>query len=188
MSSTKTHHGVKTRDPNSARRAVTAKGVSRTRRASGAGMIRKRSKAQILGVPLWEVARGPNPAKGERVGHARALFAVGDIADGVIAIGGVSRGVISVGGISIGMCSLGGVSVGLAAALGGVAIAPLALGGIAIGALSLGGAGCDIHGRLHAHAPPLLGGLAACFPNLAGRSQAQSLPHHNRGRRSGGPG
>src|SRR5262245_16696738 len=93
------------------------KRITRSRRASGSrpasrpgATVRKRSKTEIFGLPLWEVARGPNPSRGERVGHARAVVAVGDIADGVIAVGGISRGVISIGGISLGVCSLGGIS------------------------------------------------------------------------------
>jgi hypothetical protein len=142
---------------------------SPSRRAVRGKMVRKRSQTQFLGYPLWEVARGPDPAKDERMGHARAIFAVGDVADGLVAIGGISRGVISIGGISLGVFSLGGVSVGLAAALGGVAVGPLALGGIAAGAYALGGAGFDIHGRLHAHSQGILGRLAAYFPGLLRR-------------------
>jgi hypothetical protein len=144
----KTHNGVHQH----------AAKAARVRHAAGR-MIRKRSKTQFFGLPLWEVARGPNPAKGERLGHARAIVAVGDVADGVIAVGGISRGVISIGGLSFGVCSVGGVSVGLAAALGGVAAAPLAMGGVAVGLWALGGAGCDLHGRLHS------------------QSLSQSLPH-----------
>lgn len=140
---------------------------SHNRRAVRRRMIRKRSQKKLFGLPLWEVARGPDPAAHERVGHARAIIAVGDIADGVLAIGRISRGIVSVGGISIGVCSLGGVSVGLAAALGGVAVAPLALGGIAIGAWALGGAGYDLHGRLHHQAHSVSANMASYVVNLA---------------------
>jgi len=111
--------------------------------------VRWRSKAQLWGFPLCEVALGPDHANGERKGHARAVVAVGNIADGVIAVGGISRGIISIGGISLGLGSVGGISLGLVAALGGVAVAPLACGGVAFGLLAAGGAGCNIHGRLH---------------------------------------
>lgn len=110
--------------------------------------VRWRSKAGLFGWPLCEVALGPNVSRGERRGHARAVVALGNIADGVIAVGGISRGVVAIGGISCGLCSLGGVSLGLLAAVGGVAIAPLALGGVAAGLLASGGAGWDRHGRL----------------------------------------
>jgi hypothetical protein len=148
--------------------------------------VRKRSKREFFGFPLWEVARGPDPERGERVGHARGIIAIGDVADGVIAIGGISRGVISIGGISFGICSLGGVSVGLAAALGGVAIAPLALGGIAVGVLALGGAGFDIHGRLHHQPQSVLSSFLASFPSLTSRIPATSLGGRisGRGRRT----
>ncbi len=111
--------------------------------------VRWQSKARFFGFPLCEVALGPNAAHGQRIGHARAVIAIGNIADGVIAVGGISRGIVAIGGVSLGVASVGGVSMGLAAALGGVAIAPLALGGVAIGVLARGGAGWDMHGRLH---------------------------------------
>ena len=81
--------------------------------------IRKRSAISIGGLPLYDIAMGPNPAKGERRGHARGIIAIGDIATGVIALGGFSFGLISLGG-----CSIGG----------------LALGGFAVGGIALGGA------------------------------------------------
>lgn len=103
--------------------------------------IRKRSATRLFGLPLWEIASGPEIENGKRKpGHARAIFAVGDIADGVFALGGIARGVVSVGGIAFGALSLGGVSISLLAAMGGVAIAPLAFGGAAIGAVAVGGA------------------------------------------------
>src|SRR5262249_25986175 len=55
--------------------------------------IRKRSRTQFWGLPLWEIASGPDQRRGETRGHARAVFAVGDIADGLVAIGGIARGV-----------------------------------------------------------------------------------------------
>jgi hypothetical protein len=88
---------------------------------------RERSEMTIFGMPLWEVAVGPDLARGERRGHANAIFAMGDVATGVFALGGMARGVFCVGGVSVGLFSLGGVSFGLAAAVGGVAI-----GGIAV--------------------------------------------------------
>ncbi len=113
--------------------------------------VRKRSKVTVCGLPLWEIARGPNPELGERRGHARAVFAVGDVADGVIAVGGISRGIISIGGLAVGVLALGGVSVGILAALGGVAVGTIAMGGLAIGAVARRGA----HSRRFARAEGL---------------------------------
>ena len=103
------------------------------------GSIRKRSAAKLFGLPLWEISKGPDPEHGERRGHARAIFAVGDVADGVIALGGISRGVIAIGGISMGIFTLGGIAIGLATAVGGVAAAPFAMGGVAFGIATVGG-------------------------------------------------
>jgi hypothetical protein len=131
--------------PRSAREHVRVGSRGAVKRSRG---VRWRSKVKLFGWPLCEIALGPNVAKGERRGHARAVLALGNIADGVIAVGGISRGIVSIGGISCGLCSLGGVSLGLLAAMGGVAIAPLALGGVAAGVLASGGAGWNRHGRL----------------------------------------
>jgi hypothetical protein len=102
--------------------------------------VRKRSESVYFGMPLWEVATGPDPDRGEIRGHARAIFAVGDIATGVFALGGIARGVVCLGGITLGCFTLGGVSMSLIFALGGVAIAPVAVGGAAIGGIAMGGA------------------------------------------------
>lgn len=126
------------------------------RRASAEGrIVRKRSKMTIGGLPLWEIARGPDLKRGERRGHARAILAVGDIADGVVAIGGMSRGIISVGGLAAGVVALGGISIGLLAALGGLAAAPYAMGGVALGAYARGGAYASLRtrGKLVRRAP-----------------------------------
>jgi len=128
-----------------ARRAVSP--ASRT--------VRKRSKMELAGLPLWEVARGPDHDRGERHGHARAWFAVGDVADGVVAIGGIARGIVSVGGLAAGVVALGGISAGLVAALGGVALAPYAMGGLAAGAVARGGVFASVAtgGRLRRAVP-----------------------------------
>lgn len=101
--------------------------------------VRYRSSAHLLGIPLLEVALGPAPWLGERVGSARAVLAIGDFATGVIAIGGVARGGFTVGGISVGLFSIGGVSLGLLAGAGGVATGLVAAGGVAIGGVVAGG-------------------------------------------------
>lgn len=109
--------------------------------------VRKRSKTRVFGLPLWEIASGPDLKHGESRGHARAVFAVGDVADGVFALGGVARGVFTIGGISLGVLSLGGVAISLLGAVGGVAIAPLAYGGAAVGGVAIGGAAVGIYAK-----------------------------------------
>ena len=113
--------------------------VSVLRRGQRQQTIRRRSEGTFLGLPVWEIAVGPDPENDEVRGHARAIIAIGDIATGWLAIGGIARGIIALGGVAIGGLSLGGLSVGLLAALGGCAIGTIALGGAAIGLLAFGG-------------------------------------------------
>ncbi len=101
--------------------------------------VRLRSKAVVFGLPVWEIAYGPDGKLGQRRGHAKAWVAIGDIATGGLAIGGVARGAIAIGGVACGGLVLGGVAFG-AVGLGGVAIAVLALGDASIGVVALGGA------------------------------------------------
>ena len=102
--------------------------------------VRRRSKMEILGLPLWEVAIGPDPARGQRRGHAKAIFAFGDIATGVFACGGIARGLFAFGGVAIGGVTFGGLSLGLLVAVGGAAVGGIAAGGAAVGYIALGGA------------------------------------------------
>lgn len=114
---------------------------------AGVAPVRRRSSRTVFGWPLWEIARGPDPSRGETRGHARAIFATGDVADGVVAVGGISRGIISIGGVAFGLIALGGVSMSLLAAVGGVAIAPFAYGGAAVGGVSVGGAAVGVYAK-----------------------------------------
>lgn len=124
--------------------------VTELRAARGAGQTvrthrlrsgtRRRSETEILGIPLWEIACGPDPERGERRGHAKAIFAMGDIATGVVAVGGIARGFLCIGGVAVGFLTLGGVSLGLLAAMGGLAIGGLAMGGASLGGIAIGGA------------------------------------------------
>lgn len=102
------------------------------------GIIRKRSQQTILGLPLVDIAIGPDPEKNEVRGHARGIIAIGDIATGWLAFGGVAYGGLASGGIAVGIVSFGGLSIGLAA-LGGLAIGGIAVGGGAIGFAAIGG-------------------------------------------------
>jgi hypothetical protein len=106
--------------------------------------VRRRSDYEYLGLPLWAVAIGPDPAQGELRGHARGILAVGDIATGVIALGGLARGGIAVGGLAVGVVAIGGLALG-ALGLGGLAIGLLAIGGAAIGWAAVGGAAAGVY-------------------------------------------
>ena len=100
--------------------------------------IRKRSERTLCGLPLVDIALGPDPEKNEMRGRAHGIVAIGDIAKGWIAIGGVAQGGLAFGGVAIGILSIGGCSVGLFS-LGGLAVGGVALGGAAIGCVAIGG-------------------------------------------------
>jgi hypothetical protein len=101
--------------------------------------IRKRSNRFYWGLPLYDIAMGPDPEKGEMRGHAKGIIAIGDIATGVLALGGVARGIFAFGGVAVGvLLGFGGLSVGLLA-FGGLAMGGIALGGGAIGGIAIGG-------------------------------------------------
>jgi hypothetical protein len=117
-----------------------ARAIRRTAGGSSQPAIRKQSKTRIAGIPLFEIAFGPQRSRGEAHGHAKALIAIGDQATGVLAIGGLAQGVVAVGGLSEGLIAIGGCTLGLLAAFGGVAIGGFAMGGVAIGAVTRGGA------------------------------------------------
>ena len=103
--------------------------------------IRRESALKLAGLPLWSVAIGPDPAKGEKHGHARGILALGDMATGVFAAGGLARGVFAFGGLAIGLASFGGLGIGLFLALGGAGV--YAMGGGAVGTHVLSTAQCD---------------------------------------------
>jgi hypothetical protein len=104
-----------------------------------ARVVRRRSDYEYLGLPLWSIAVGPDPDKGEIRGHAKGVLAIGDIATGVIAIGGLARGFLAVGGLAVGLVAFGGLALG-GLAIGGLALGIAALGGGAIGWVAIGGA------------------------------------------------
>src|SRR5438309_801008 len=57
--------------------------------------IRRQSARQVCGLPLWAIALGPDFERGEWRGHARAIFALGDVATGWFACGGRAQGVFA---------------------------------------------------------------------------------------------
>lgn len=102
--------------------------------------VRKRSAYVFLGMPLYDVAMGPDLAHGQMRGHAKGAVAIGDIATSVFALGGIARGVFALGGVAVGLCSFGGLSIGLVSAIGGAALSlGLAIGGGALGTVAIGG-------------------------------------------------
>lgn len=101
--------------------------------------IRLRSSTVLFGWPLYEIAIGPDPDTGEFRGHARAIFAIGDVATGFVAFGGIARGIVAIGGLAVGLVSLGGFVIGLGLVIGGVAVGTIALGGATAGFVAGGG-------------------------------------------------
>ena len=106
--------------------------------------VRRRSDYEYLGLPLWCVAVGPDPERGELRGHAKGILAIGDIATGLVAIGGLARGGIAIGGVAVGLVALGGLALG-GLAFGGLAIGLLAIGGGAAGWIAVGGAAAGVY-------------------------------------------
>jgi hypothetical protein len=101
--------------------------------------LRLRSPWRIGEIPLFDIAIGPDPSRGELRGHAKGIVAIGDMATGVLAMGGLARGVFSFGGLAVGLVSLGGLSLGVLVAVGGLAIGGVAIGGAAVGGVAVGG-------------------------------------------------
>ena len=84
-------------------------------------------------LPLVHVSVGGRQADGRyRLGRARGIIALGDVAIGLVAVGGVAIGLFSAGGVAIGLVALGGVAVGFVA-IGGVAVGLVAVGAVAMG-------------------------------------------------------
>jgi hypothetical protein len=94
--------------------------------------VRVQSSHRLFGIPLYDIAIGPDPARGEAKGRAKGIIAVGDVASGLVAVGGVAVGGIALGGVSAGIVSVGGCCLGLLAR-GGVAVGAAAWGGLAVG-------------------------------------------------------
>ena len=84
--------------------------------------IRRQSSRIVCGLPLWAIAIGPDLERGEMRGHARAIFALGDMATGWFAFGGLARGIFAVGGLAIGLVAFGGLAIGVLIAVGDLAI------------------------------------------------------------------
>jgi len=110
--------------------------------------IRRRSVRTFSGLPLFDIAYGPDPDRDEPHGKARGIIAIGDeargwlalgdSARGYIALGRNARGVIALGGKAMGLVALGGISIGLIS-LGGLALGAIAMGGLAVGGVAVGG-------------------------------------------------
>jgi hypothetical protein len=100
--------------------------------------IEYRSEQAWGDLPVVHVSVGGRQADGRyRLGRARGIIALGDVAIGLVAVGGVTIGLFSVGGVAIGR---GGYRAGggRRVAVGLVAIGAVAMGLTAVGALTVG--------------------------------------------------
>ena len=118
--------------------------------------VRRQSARKFCGLPLWAVATGPDPERGELRGHAKAIFAFGDMATGWFAFGGYAQGIFACGGMAVGAVALGGCAVGLLLAAGGAALGFIAIGGGACGYISIGGGAVGIHTLDATHQDPAM--------------------------------
>lgn len=100
-----------------------------------------KSKANILGLPLYHYVNWPLKPGTPGVVVAKGVFAHGVISMGVFCLGFFSLGVVTVACISFGLAAaLGNVAVSAVAALGNVAVTiGFALGNVAIGYRVLAG-------------------------------------------------
>jgi len=130
---------VRTREELEQRVAALERDLAAARAGTYKRAVRARARWDLAGLPFYDIAMGPDPSRGERVGHARGFIAIGDVATGVIAAGGFARGILAVGGCAVGLLSFGGLSIGALAAFGGLAIGGIAFGGGAVGGVALGG-------------------------------------------------
>jgi hypothetical protein len=129
---------MKSRQELEARVEQLEKELANARLRSGR-TVRKQAGWGLGNIPLWAVAVGPDPERGEVRGHAKGIVAAGDIATGFVAVGGWARGIVALGGVATGLVSFGGLSIGVLAAVGGLAIGGLAFGGAAVGKVAIGG-------------------------------------------------
>jgi hypothetical protein len=97
---------------------------------------RWRSTATIAGWPVIDIAFGPAPERGERMGRPRGLIALGDQPVGGIAIGGFATGIVAIGGTGLGVCTIGGAAIGALTAVGGAGFGGFAVGGAGAGAIA----------------------------------------------------
>ena len=89
--------------PDRFRSAVSGNGIP----APALHGVRRQSSYEYLGLPLWSIATGPDPARGEIRGHAKGVLALGDIATGGAAVGWVA-----IGGLALGIYAVGGIAWG----------------------------------------------------------------------------
>jgi hypothetical protein len=98
-----------------------------------------RSRPAPGGLPWVRVCIRGQTEHGYRLGVARGVVALGDVAIGLVAFGGIAVGLVGVGGVALGLVALAGVSLDVLA-VGGVAIGVTAMGAVAVGVVAHGAA------------------------------------------------
>jgi hypothetical protein len=133
-----------------------------------------RSK-QVWGqLPVVHIAVGGRQADGRyRLGRARGIIALGDVAIGLVAVGGVAIGLLSVGGVALGLVAVGAMAVGMAA-VGAVSIGLVAVGAVAIGLMAVGVATAGLIVGPSPAAARWLGGTCQVEDEAQPRSKAGS--------------
>lgn len=125
--------------------APTGRGTPPATMGYGYRSVRWRTRAELFGLPLVDVAIGGDPAKGSFRGVAKGIIALGDVAIGVFAVGGAAFGGVTLGGFSLGLAAIGGAAIGVLLGLGGLATGYVAFGGLAIGYYAMGGLALGVH-------------------------------------------
>jgi hypothetical protein len=129
--------------------------------------IEYRSEQAWGDLPILHISIGGRQADGRsRLGRARGIIALGDVATGLVAVGGVAIGLLSVGGVALGLVAVGAVAVGLAA-VGAVSIGLMAVGVVAVGLTAMGMATAGLVAGPRPAAERRLGG------NRQARTEAQ---------------
>ena len=142
------------------RAGVAAQRDGAMRRAiRGSWSYERRSRATVLGVPLFHVVGGRDPLTGRRR-MACGIVAIGQFAVGIVAIGQVGAGVVAIAQLGaavlggIGQMMLGVAAVAQLAATVLAAVGQLACGWFAVGQLAAGLAMAIGQGDLHLDKAP----------------------------------
>ncbi len=109
---------------------------------------RRTSRLKLIGLPLYDIWFGRDPANPKGPATAKGVLAVGYVAKGVVAMGHVASGCLTFGILSVGVLAFGVITTGLlgvgvinlalVAATGAISLAPHAFGVVAVGSTASG--------------------------------------------------
>jgi hypothetical protein len=84
--------------------------------AAGRRAMEYRSEQVWGDLPVVHVSVGGRQADGRyRLGRARGIIALGDVAMGLVAVGGVAIGLVAIGAVAMGLTAVGALTIGLVA-------------------------------------------------------------------------